>query len=88
MVGSFVRLAAAPLFAGALAGCGPAPEAQFSDAGNRSNYGAKIENPDMPLQCVPYARAHSGVGALRRCLHLVGPGRRALCPRGSPDWAR
>src|SRR5271155_145976 len=61
MVGSLIRLATAVLFAGALAGCATSPEVRFSDAGNRSNYGAKIQSPDMPNECVPYARARSGV---------------------------
>ena len=33
----------------------------YSSSADRPNYGAKIENPDMPNECVPYARARSGI---------------------------
>jgi surface antigen len=56
MVGSLIRLATAALFAGALAGC-----ASSSDYSARSDYGATIQTPDMPNECVPYARARSGI---------------------------
>ena len=61
MVGSPIRLAAAALLACGLAGCGSSPEVRFSDVADRPTYGAKIENPDMPNECVPYARARSGI---------------------------
>jgi surface antigen len=61
MVGSLIRLATAVLFASALAGCATSPEVRYSDVANRPTYGAKIENPDMPNECVPYARARSGI---------------------------
>jgi len=61
MVGSLIRLATAALLAGALAGCATSPEVRYSDVGNRPTYGAKIQTPDMPNECVPYARARSGI---------------------------
>jgi len=57
MVGSLIRFATAALLAGALAGCATSPEVRYSNYGDRPSYGATIENPDMPNQCVPYARA-------------------------------
>jgi surface antigen len=53
MVGSFVRLAAAAAFCALLAGCAGTPSSSYDDAG--------VTTPDMPLQCVPYARDHSHV---------------------------
>jgi surface antigen len=61
MVGSLIRLATAALFAGVLAGCATSPEVRYSSVADRPTYGAKIENPDMPNECVPYARARSGI---------------------------
>jgi surface antigen len=61
MVGSLIRFATAALLAGALAGCATSPEVRYSDYANRPTYGAKIENPDTPNECVPYARARSGI---------------------------
>jgi len=61
MVGSLIRLATAALFAGALAACASSPDVRYSDIANRPTYGAKIENPDMPNECVPYARVRSGI---------------------------
>jgi hypothetical protein len=58
MVGSFFRLAAAAAFSLALAGCAGSPDdASFESA---DGVGA-VETPDTPLQCVPYAREHSGI---------------------------
>jgi CHAP domain len=57
MVGSFVRLAAAAAFCALLAGCAGAPSYTYSDA----ERGSDVTVPGSPLQCVPYARAHSGV---------------------------
>lgn len=54
MVGSIVRLAAAAVFCLTVAGCASSPESDYPD-------GAAIQSPDSPLQCVPFARAHSGV---------------------------
>ena len=56
MVGSFLRLAAAAAFSAMLAGCAGAPETAYE--------GGEIVNQETPLQCVPYARAQSGI-ALR-----------------------
>lgn len=61
MVGSLLRLATAALFACALAGCASSPAVRLSPYGERPSYGATIETPDMPNQCVPYARARSGI---------------------------
>ncbi len=61
MVGSLIRLAAAALFAATLAGCATSPEVRLSNDGERPSYGATIERPDAPNQCVPYARARSGL---------------------------
>lgn len=57
MVGSFVRLAAAAAFCALLAGCAGAPSSSFSSGDD----GADIAVPASPLQCVPYARAHSRI---------------------------
>ena len=56
MVGSFVRFAAAAAFC-ALAGCAGAPSSFYDD----SYRAPDVRAPGTPLQCVPYARAHSGV---------------------------
>ncbi len=61
MVGSLIRLAAAAFFAAALASCATSPEVRLSGYGERPSYGATIEKPDTPNQCVPYARARSGL---------------------------
>ncbi len=64
MVGSFFRLAATAAFCALLAGCAGAPDTddtRFSDNAPRAGAGASIAVPEKPLQCVPYARAHSGV---------------------------
>ncbi len=62
MVGSFNRPAAALLFCVSLAGCASAPSAFPSLADRHPNTrGARIEQPERPLECVPYARARSGL---------------------------
>jgi surface antigen len=61
MVGSLFRLAAAALFASAVAGCATSPAVRLSNNGERPSYGAEIERPTTPNQCVPYARARSGI---------------------------
>jgi len=61
MVGSLKRLAAAAFFSGALAGCATSPPVRLSNDGVRPSYGAEVERPDAPKQCVPYARARSGI---------------------------
>jgi CHAP domain len=59
MVGSFYRLAAAAAFSAMLAGCSTAPD-RFSDSGS-SRDSATMTMLDKPMQCVPFARAHSGI---------------------------
>ena len=60
MVGSPIRFAAAALFLLLLNACASAPERGFmADEGRGS--GARVETPEAPLQCVPYARARSGI---------------------------
>jgi surface antigen len=67
MVGSFVRLAAAASFSLTLAACASAPTNYFpnelaSDNPERPvTHGTRVEIPDHPSQCVPYARARSGI---------------------------
>jgi surface antigen len=73
MVGSFNRLAAAAAFSCVLAGCASAPDSiQLSSSTSmiRSAHAAPrhgvtapqaFEAPEAPEQCVPYARAHSGI---------------------------
>jgi surface antigen len=61
MVGSLIRLATAALLASVLAGCATSPEVRYSSVADRPTYGAKIQSPDMPNECVPYARARSGI---------------------------
>jgi surface antigen len=60
MVGSFVRLAAAVALGIALAGCASGPG--YSDLEDDSGpSGGHPARPQSTLQCVPYAREHSGV---------------------------
>jgi surface antigen len=60
MVGSFVRLAAAGAFCIALAGCASGPD--YPDYDDSSGgYAGGRDATHSPLQCVPYARDHSGV---------------------------
>jgi hypothetical protein len=62
MVGSFVRLAAAVFFCISLAACAGGPRLPLDLADDRpQTSGTHIETPDHPLQCVPYARARSGI---------------------------
>jgi len=61
MMGSFIRLAAAAAFSALLAGCAGAPETAYPGTAYE---GGAVVNPDSPLQCVPYVRAHSEI-ALR-----------------------
>ncbi len=61
MVGSHSRFAAAACFAALLTGCATSPEVRLSRYGDRPSYGATIERPNAPNQCVPYARARSGL---------------------------
>jgi len=67
MVGSFVRLAAAASFSLTLAACAGGPSTYFPNelAGDNpqrpQTRGTHVEIPDHPSQCVPYARARSGI---------------------------
>jgi hypothetical protein len=63
MVGSFNRLAVAAVFSAMLAGCSSVP-GTFSDEfpdSRSSRDNATMTLLDKPMQCVPFARAHSGV---------------------------
>lgn len=61
MVGSFLRLAAIAALAIGLAGCGSLGPGYDRDAYGPAPSGHQVENRDIPLQCVPYARERSGV---------------------------
>jgi surface antigen len=61
MVGSFYRLAAAAAFSAMLAGCSSVPDDLASDNAASSRDSATMTMLDKPIQCVPFARAHSGV---------------------------
>jgi hypothetical protein len=60
-----VRLAAAIIPALGAAGCASAPGGNYETASallpSPSTSGVRIETPKTPLECVPYARARSGV---------------------------
>lgn len=60
MVGFFGRLAAAALFSLSLAGCASTSGFDFADNAP-STRGNHVETPPKPLECVPYARARSGI---------------------------
>ncbi len=65
MVGSRIRLAAAVCLCFALADCASTDTGTlYGDSGastpNRLR-GPRVETPGVPLQCVPYARARSGI---------------------------
>jgi len=72
MVGSFLRFAAAAAFSFSLVACASAPvDDYYAYAPKQRSHRAAatpattartgISDPSKPLQCVPYARAHSGV---------------------------
>ncbi len=64
MAGSFLRFAAAAAFCLLAAGCASSPNDYFADdLAGPTTRGTHVAEPstDKPLQCVPYARAHSGV---------------------------
>jgi surface antigen len=64
MVGSPIRFVAAAAFSVLLTACAGAPDrdfASFPDAAGPSTRGTRIETPRTALQCVPYARARSGI---------------------------
>jgi surface antigen len=57
MVGSFIRLAAAAALSCSLAACSALPKDEFTDSPrDRAQVAA-----NAPVQCVPYARTHSGI---------------------------
>ena len=60
MVGSFVRLAAAASLCAALAACTTAPSGMYDSAPGESRNTARPPQGSV-LQCVPYARDHSGI---------------------------
>ena len=60
MSGAFWRLAAMSLFAVMLSGCATEPTSLEESSGPRAP--GAVVTPKAPIQCVPYARAHSGVG--------------------------
>lgn len=63
MVGSLVRLAAATAFCLLTAACASTPDADYFGDRNSSQHvrRAQEDSSAAPLQCVPYARDHSGV---------------------------
>ncbi len=70
MAGAFVRLAIAGALAGGLAACASTPDGYpipLGESSARSNSipdearESQVTTPDSPMQCVPYARAHSGI---------------------------
>ena len=62
MAGSLPRLAAALSLSLALAACASTHDDLFNPDGIAPVRGARVETPRTPLQCVPYARARSGIG--------------------------
>ena len=60
MVGSFYRLAVAAVFSAMLAGCSSMPDDLASDAPPARD-SATMTMLEKPMQCVPFARDHSGV---------------------------
>ncbi len=68
MVGSFLRLAAAAALSLSLAACASTPEynTDYHAAAPKAHHAAVtpqtgIAEQSKPLQCVPYARVHSGI---------------------------
>jgi surface antigen len=61
MVGSFYRLAAAAVFSAILAGCSSVPDDHSFPDGFTPRDSATMTMLDKPMQCVPFAREHSGV---------------------------
>lgn len=64
MAGAFVRLAMASVLAGGLAACASTPDGYpivSSHAIPDEARDSAVQTPDAPMECVPYARAHSGV---------------------------
>jgi len=60
MVGSLIRLAVAVSLSLALADCA-STNGSYSDLPTAALRSARVETPATPLQCVPYARARSGL---------------------------
>ena len=64
MAGAFVRLAIASTLAGGLAACATTPDGYpvpFLQSIPDETQQSAVTAPDTPMQCVPYARAHSGI---------------------------
>jgi len=61
MVGSPIRFAAAAVLLLALNACASSNRDFTSDAESGTTLGAHVETPNKPLECVPYARARSGI---------------------------
>jgi hypothetical protein len=59
MVGSFYRLAVAAAFSAMLAGCSSMPDTFSGNGSSRDS--ATMTMLDKPVQCVPFARAHSKI---------------------------
>lgn len=62
MVGSLSRLAAAVSLSLTLAACASSDNSIGTSELPAPVRGARVETPQSPLQCVPYARTRSGVG--------------------------
>src|SRR5215472_8037393 len=64
MAGVLVRLAIASALAGGLAACASTPDGYpvpiLQSVPDEARESA-VTTPDTPMQCVPYARAHSGI---------------------------
>ena len=65
MAGAFIRLAIASVLAGGLAACATTPDGYpitpLSSAPEETHESAVTTPDTTPMQCVPYARAHSGI---------------------------
>jgi hypothetical protein len=61
MVGSRIRFAAAALFLLLLNACASTPDSFVTGEETGSELGARVQTPDAPLECVPYARTRSGI---------------------------
>lgn len=65
MKGASFRFVAVAMVALGAAGCASAPDDDFDSADLRTlapqTDGASVETPSTPLECVPYARARSGI---------------------------
>jgi hypothetical protein len=65
MKGASFRFVAVAMLALGAAGCASAPDDDFGSGDLRglapSTEGASVETPSTPVECVPYARARSGI---------------------------